>query len=351
MTFTNTRLIRYLLLCGLGWVIFQALSYFAPVLTIFTLSGIVAFLLHYPVHYAQRWLPRGLAITLVTIIGGLLLFGLIVTIGFTVLAQAQDVLARSEEISRSIFDLLARAEQFLSRWQLSVDLQLIEKTIQNNLLNLTGFVLGSIQQFAYSFVYLIIILIIALFMLADGGRIWWFAVGFMPEPWRSRLTPAVQSNFLGFFWGRFLLSCFFGASVFIVFLIMGLTQSLFLAVIAGIFDLIPGIGATLGISLVCLIVLPNGIGVSFTVLAVCIIMQQIEENILMPKIMKDSLNINPVFMFFSLLIGARLAGVIGVFLAVPIAGVLVSVLEIDALQGVSHASLSKNGNGNHQIRG
>lgn len=335
---TNTRLIRYLLLCGLGWVIFQGLSYFAPVLTIFILSGIVAFLLHYPVAYVQRWLPRGLAITLVTTAGGLILLGLLLTVGFTVLAQAQDVLSRSEEITRSILSILDQAEKFLARLRLSVDFQLIQTTIQNNLLNLTGFALGTIQQFLYSLVYFIIIVIIALFMLLDGARIWWFLVRFIPEPWQSRLTPAVQSNFLGFFWGRFLLSCFFGASVLLIFLLMGLEQSLFLAVIVGIFDLIPGIGATLGVSLVSLIVLPNGIGTSVMVLVVCVIMQQIEENILMPKIMKDSLNINPVFMFFSLLLGARLAGVIGVFLAVPIAGVLVSVLEIDALKGVSHSA-------------
>jgi predicted PurR-regulated permease PerM len=338
---SNTRLIRYLLLCGLGWISFLVLNYFAPVLIIFILAGILAFLLHYPVTYVQRWLPRGWAITLVTGVAGLLLLGLVSTLGFTVLAQAQDVLNRSQEIERSIVNLLEAGENLLSRLNLSVDFQLIEKFIQNNLLNVTGVAFGAIQQFIYSLGYLVVVVIIALFMLADGARIWWFLIQPIPEPWRGRLTPAVQSNFLGFFWGRFLLSCFFGISILIVFWFMGLPQSLLLAVIAGMFDLIPGIGATLGIALISLIVLPNGLGTSLTVLVVCVIMQQIEENLLMPRVMKDSLNINPVFMFFALLLGARLAGIIGIFLAVPLAGVLVSVLEIEALKGQSHHKINE----------
>jgi len=338
---SNTRLIRYLLLCGLGWISFLVLNYFAPVLIILILAGILAFLLHYPVTYVQRWLPQGWAITLVTGVAGLLLLGLVGTLGFTVLAQAQDVLNRSQEIERSIVNLLEAGENLLSRLNLSVDFQLIEKFIQNNLLNVTGVAFGAIQQFIYSLGYLVVVVIIALFMLADGARIWWFLIQPIPEPWRGRLTPAVQSNFLGFFWGRFLLSCFFGISILIVFWFMGLPQSLLLAVIAGMFDLIPGIGATLGIALISLIVLPNGLGTSVTVLVVCVIMQQIEENLLMPRVMKDSLNINPVFMFFALLLGARLAGIIGIFLAVPLAGVLVSVLEIEALKGQSHHKINE----------
>jgi predicted PurR-regulated permease PerM len=96
--------------------------------------------------------------------------------------------------------------------------------------------------------------------------------------------------------------------------------------------LIPGIGATLGISLVALIVLPQGIWLSLKVLLGCILLQQIEENLLMPRIMQGSLNINPVVMFFALLIGARVAGLLGVFLAVPIAGVIISLFEMDELK-------------------
>ena len=49
--------------------------------------------------------------------------------------------------------------------------------------------------------------------------------------------------------------------------------------------------------------------------------------------MQNSVNVNPVVTFFALLVGARIAGVLGIFLAVPIAGLIVSLLEIDELKG------------------
>jgi len=109
--------------------------------------------------------------------------------------------------------------------------------------------------------------------------------------------------------------------------------ALVLAAIAGVFDLISGIGATLGISLVALILLPQGFWLSLKVLVSCILLQQVEENLLMPRIMQGSININPVVMFFALLVGARIAGLLGIFLAIPIAGVIISLFEVDEMKG------------------
>ncbi len=82
-----------------------------------------------------------------------------------------------------------------------------------------------------------------------------------------------------------------------------------------------------------LILLPQGILLSLQVLVSCILLQQVEENLLMPRIMQGSININPVVMFFALLVGARVAGLLGIFLAIPIAGVMISLFEVDEMKG------------------
>ena len=110
-----------------------------------------------------------------------------------------------------------------------------------------------------------------------------------------------------------------------MFILLGVPYALALAAIAGVFDLIPGIGATLGIGLICLIIFPQGILLSLKVSLACILLQQVEENLLMPRIMQGSIDMNPVVMFLALLIGARVAGLVGVFLSIPIAGVLINV--------------------------
>jgi predicted PurR-regulated permease PerM len=51
--------------------------------------------------------------------------------------------------------------------------------------------------------------------------------------------------------------------------------------------------------------------------------------------MQGSLNLNPVVMFFALLVGARVAGLLGIFLAIPIAGVIISLFEVDEMKGES----------------
>ena len=53
----------------------------------------------------------------------------------------------------------------------------------------------------------------------------------------------------------------------------------------------------------------------------------------MPRIMQGSIKMNPVVMFLALLIGARVAGFVGVFLSIPIAGVLISLLDVDKMRG------------------
>lgn len=115
-------------------------------------------------------------------------------------------------------------------------------------------------------------------------------------------------------------------------MLVGAPYALLLAAIAGFFDLIPGIGATLGISLICLILLPQGIWLSLLILVCCVLLQQVEENLLMPKIMQGSINMNPVVMFLALLVGVRVAGLLGLFLAIPVAGVLISLFDVDALR-------------------
>ncbi|MBE9049497.1 AI-2E family transporter [Nostocales cyanobacterium LEGE 11386] len=329
----NTKLIRYVLLLALGWAIIQVLAYFGTVIVIFIFAGILAFLLNYPVRWCERFLPHGIAVIIVFLLSLLILGGLIATLGFAILSQFQQLLNQAPQFIDYVVSLLDRLQTILTNLNFQVDFQTIEEELRNQTLAVIGTGLTTFQGLITNLVDLILIAVVAFFMLLDGKRVWNFLMKLFPENLRRKLTRAIQQNFLGFFWGRLLLSLFFGVSIFIVFIILQLPYSLFLAAIAGMFDLIPGIGATIGISLVALIVLPQGIWTSLQVLIGCVLLQQVEENLLMPRIMQGSINMNPVFMFFALLIGARVAGLVGVFLSIPIAGVLISMFKIEEMQG------------------
>ena len=329
----NAKLIRYLLLFALAWAIIQVLAYFGTVLIVFIFAGVLAFLLSYPVKWVEHFLPHTVAATIVFLFSLLLVGGLIATLGFTILSQAQQLFAQAPQFIESVISLIDRIQNVLTNLNFQVDFQGIEEQVRNQALVFLGNGFTTIQALLSNFIDLVLILVVAFFMLLDGKQAWNFILKIFPESFRYKFNQAIKKNLLGFFWGRLVLSLFFGISVFFVFITLKLPYGLVLATIAGIFDLIPGIGATIGISLVCLIILPQGIWQAVKVLASCVILQQVEENLLMPRIMQGSINMNPVFMFFALLVGAEIAGLVGVFLSIPIAGVLTSLFEIEEVQG------------------
>jgi len=331
--FNNSKLIRYLLWFAIALAIAQIVSYFSSVLIILICSAILALLLSYPVAGLRRYMSHGMAVTVVFLLGLIILGSLAFTIGLALLAQAQEFIAGTPEQITWFIGKLEQLKQFLGQSNFNLDFAAMEETLRNQAISGFGLGLATLQHLFSSVVEGILIAVVTLFMLLDGQRLWHFGIKKLPEPWRSRLPHALRHNFLGFFWGRFLLSLFFGVTAFIIFLILGLPYSLVLATIVGLFDLIPGIGATLGISLVALIVLPQGLELSIKLIIGCVLLQQVQENLLMPRIMKGSVNLNPVVLFTSLLIGSKLGGLFGLFLAIPVTGTIVSVFELEELQG------------------
>jgi predicted PurR-regulated permease PerM len=108
-----------------------------------------------------------------------------------------------------------------------------------------------------------------------------------------------------------------------VFTLLGVNYSLIFALIIGVLDAIPGIGATLGVLIVTLLVFTSqGTAIAVKVVIGSLILQQIQDNIIRPKVMGNALELNPVVLFLALFIGERVAGLLGVFLSIPIAGMI-----------------------------
>ena len=81
-----------------------------------------------------------------------------------------------------------------------------------------------------------------------------------------------------------------------------------------------------------LIILQQGVSLALITVVSCILLQQVQENLLMPKIKQGSVNLNPVVMFFALLVGAKVAGLVGVFLAIPLAGITIELCGVREMQ-------------------
>jgi len=331
----NLTLVRFLLFFLSGWALVTLLAYFETVIVIFTSATILAFLLSYPVRWLRRFLPHGLAVGIVFISSLLIIAGLTATVGLAILYQGQQLIDSVTAFLNSLAPVVGQIEEFLLRRNLQVNLDGIEEQLRAQALGLIGSGLATLQIFLANLVTLILIAVVALFMLLDGERLWNLALKAAPKQLRTRLTAVIKRKFLGFFKSQVILMLFLSITSFIVFLILRVPFPLVLALIIAIFDTVPGIGATLGISIVTLVVLSQNVFLAAKVLIACIVLQQIQDNLIAPRVMQDSLNLNPVVVFFALLVGARIAGLLGVFISIPIAGVIVTLFEIDEMKAES----------------
>lgn len=330
---SNSFIIRFLLLFVFGWAILQLLTYFETVFVVFTFAAILAALLNYPVRRLQRFLPRSVAVIIVFLVSFLIITALIVILGLAILSQGQQLFDRILEIANSINSFVEQLEVFLDNRNLQVDLNFIAEPIRNFTIASISYIITLSGILLSDFINFIFIAVVTLFMLLNGKRVWHFVLKFVPERSRKRFADTVEEKLLGFFKGQLLLMLFLSITTFLVFILLKVPFPLILSLIIAVLDAVPGIGATLGIGSVFLILLTQDVFLAFKVLVASIILQQIQDNLIAPRVMQKSVNVNPVVTFFALLVGARIAGLLGVFLAVPIAGLIVSLFELDELKG------------------
>lgn len=102
-------------------------------------------------------------------------------------------------------------------------------------------------------------------------------------------------------------------------LILRVKYALVLAVLAGLFEIIPYVGPVLGAIPAVFLVFVQSPFKAVLVIILYVIIQQIENNLLVPKVMEKTVGLNPVVIIVVLLIGAKLGGIVGAILAVPVA--------------------------------
>jgi predicted PurR-regulated permease PerM len=108
------------------------------------------------------------------------------------------------------------------------------------------------------------------------------------------------------------------ALVFILLFFLKVPYALILAIIAGLLEVVPFIGPIIAGTLATLLGFLVSPVVGFTVLIVFIIIQQVESNLITPQVMKRVVGLNPIAVILALLIGAKLGGVLGAILAIPV---------------------------------
>ncbi|MDQ3250474.1 MAG: AI-2E family transporter [Chloroflexota bacterium] len=205
-------------------------------------------------------------------------------------------------------------------------------------------VVGGIVQV---FLTLLVTFFLSLYLTKDAPVIRAYVEGLFPPAYQSELTDLLRR--IGHIWQSFfrgqLILCFtIGAVTWVALQVAGMPGALIFAIIAGMLEIVPNLGPTLAMIPAVIVALIQGSdvlgvyginNVSFALITVAIyfIIQQMENNILVPRIIGDSVNLHPIVIICGAVVGFNVAGLLGAFLAAP------TVASLRVVGGYVHAKL------------
>jgi predicted PurR-regulated permease PerM len=330
-----------LLLVGLlaAWAVARAAG---PVLLIFLIAGVIALILNPLVKLLERrGLPHGAAVFAVYI--GLLA-GL-VGVGGLLANPVSDQVQNFQQDVPQLVDDATRSLDDLQRWldDKGIDIRVKDQgesaleTLERKVLRGSGDVVSFsrevLQRLVEASFALILILVISIYMLVYAGEIGDFVRSAMP---RSAGTPdddfplRVQRAVFNYVRGQLLFSLIMGATAAIALWIFGVIgifpdgkrYALFFGAFFGLMELIPYIGPVLGALPPILVALFDDPLTAIWVALLFLAIQQLEGHVVAPQVFGHTLRINPLLIIFALLFGGKLYGVVGAFVALPIAAIL-----------------------------
>ena len=314
------------------WILTKVISYFQQVITVIVVAAIVAFLLNYPVRFLVRFYKsRSQAVIVVLLLTLTLLLILGITLGPIVNNQTTELLNNIPAWLKASNENLERLNQWARIRRLPLDFKSfsdrlntqIESQVQVLATQFLGLALGTLS----GLIDTVLVIVLAFYMLLYGGSLWQSLIGLLPPQIGVPFSQSLRLNFHNFFISQILLALFMFGTLIPIFLILRVPFALLFALLIGVSQLIPFIGAALGIGLVTILVMLNSFWLAIRVAIAAIIMQQIKDNLLAPRLMGEFIGLNPLLIFIALLIGAKIAGTLGVLIAVPVAGTIKDTID------------------------
>ncbi len=319
------------LVCGV--VLYMGREALSP----FIVGLLLVYLLDPPIERLARiGLPRWLAILLVYVV---VVFVVVEALTLTLkplLDQISAFFTNLPAVAASLDQQLQRLSEFYRGLELPVQIrQAIDEWLATTakggagispavllpVVNITAGLVSSI--FGY-----LIIPVWAFYLLKDRRALTERFDGALPVGWRNdtwQVIRIVERVFGQWVRGQLVLGLSVGAATFLGLLVLGATVdpvfgrfALLLAIIAGLLELLPIIGPIIAAVPAVLLAATAGVEAMIAALVLYTLVQQVENNLLVPKIQGDAVQLHPSAVMFALVIGGAIGGLLGAILALPI---------------------------------
>ncbi len=173
---------------------------------------------------------------------------------------------------------------------------------------------------------LVIVPVLAAYMLLDATNVRRQLLGLFPARRRAKVDTIVDELDAvvgGFIRGQLIDGAIVGVMIFVMLSATHVPYALLIGVAAGILNFIPYAGAVIGfVPSVILALAYNGPGNALLVAVLFAVIQQIDGNFVAPRVLKENVGLSPLYIILAILAGSELFGLIGTFLAVPVAAML-----------------------------
>ncbi|MBN3960424.1 AI-2E family transporter [Nostoc sp. NMS8] len=325
-----------------GWAISVFFSYFHSLIVILVGASVLAFLLNYPVSWMEH---HGARREQVAILVFLLALSILLALGVTLfplaLTQAQQLVARLPELIDSgrsqLMILNEKAETFGLPINLDALVVQINDRVKGQLQAIAGQVLNLAVLTVTSLLDILLTMVLTFYLLQHGGELWESLVEWLPNKFRDPFSKTVRLSFQNFFITQLILSTCMASALIPTFLWLKVPFGLLFGLTIGLMALVP-FGGSVGIAMTTLLVALQDFSMGVRVLIAAVIVQQILENLIAPRILGSFTGLNPVWILISVLTGARIGGLLGVIVAVPTAVVIKTALSALRLRSETNDS-------------
>jgi predicted PurR-regulated permease PerM len=280
--------------------------------------------------FHRRKLPRAASILLVYLLGILAVFLVGLLVVPPIVSQVQEVARKAPQYIRDIRNNKTLRE-YDDKYKIT---QKLEQQA-SKLPSVLGTAAGTLQSVTVGVfsaaVKLIAVLSLTFFLLLDGQRLTTFLFGVMRPDREERfrgLATQVYGAVAGYVAGNLIISVLAGLVTYATLELLGVPFAVPLAVLVAFLDLIPLVGATIGAVVVGLVTLFVDFPTATIVwVIVAVVYQQAENHIVQPIVYRQTVDVRPLVVIVSILIGAALLGVLGALVAIPVAATVQIVLR------------------------
>ena len=322
-TITIVKIFIFFLIIWLLWLIRE-------VIALFFIALILAAIVEPPVKWFSRHkIPKGLGLLIIYLIL-FAIFGLVIGL------MIPPIVHELRELIQSLPLYWGKISDWLRWFKASIDPNLLQqmegglKTFHSALALTAGGIFSTLGNFLTSIISFFLVLVITFYIVVQEDSSLKVIRSLVPskyQPFFLQLLTKTRKRISLWFKGQIILCFIIGIMSYLGLLILGIKYALILALLAGLLELIPYLGPILSAIPAVFFAFIQSPFLGVLVIVLYLLIQQLENHLIAPKVIQKTVGLNPLVSIFVLLVGGKLGGFLGILLAIPLTLVVVVFLE------------------------